>query len=123
MSKIMNFLKSLFSPEKDRRTLANQEGAYSRFTGKIAWGLNFARVENAWFKLVVVRKHKVIIWDKGSWIDGNWNMGYWHDGSWNMGYWCSGYWDKGTWRRGFDKMGLEHLENPSRWNLKKPALQ
>ena len=45
------------------------------------------------------------IWNDGTWIDGEWESGIWHDGQWEFGSWLDGTWEKGNWWDGTWKGG------------------
>ena len=72
--------------------VANKEGIYKYFTGKIDWKGTTGNVSGAIFEL----NSKGIIWYSGTWFNGTWSNGTWKDGQWHNGTWKNGNWYRGT---------------------------
>lgn len=107
MNKNVKIAKELIKLAKSlvaTQNIANQEGEYKNFTGKIDWkGIN-GKVINATFKLVTGMNYD-IIWERGTWFNGVWKNGYWKDGVWERGTWESTTIFGSTWKNGFWKDG------------------
>jgi hypothetical protein len=83
-------------PEKVR--IADTEGYYENFTGKILYGENLASVRDATFSLESGRIFWLGgVWEDGLWEDGVWEIGEWIAGFWQGGTWLDGIWHSGTW--------------------------
>ena len=89
--------------------IANQDGVYTNFTGKIDYYGTKAQVKNATFELSIL---EYIWWHKGTWINGTWNYGIWVTGTWEKGTWKDG-----TWFEGKDIKGKMHGkgDSPDKW--------
>ena len=65
---LLKVAKSLVSVD-----VADTEGWYRNFTGKIRWRNSKGTVKNATFAL----KEGNIFWEKGTWLGGEWGYGIW----------------------------------------------
>ena len=88
----------------DERNLANKPGKYENFTGKIEWkgewDGTFGTVENATFELKNSGNGYLIIWEDGTWKDGQMFKCDWKKGTWEKGTFIYGSWEGGTWKNG-----------------------
>lgn len=78
-------------------SMADSEGFYRNFTGRIEWGNNIGRVRRATFELT---PDFSVIFHEGTWLDGDWEDGEWLNGTWNKGTFNDGTWYGGTWIEG-----------------------
>ena len=92
---LIRLAKSLVAEE----SVADQEGKYKGFTGRIEWKGTSGSVENATFELVD-DSLCLVKWHGGTWNDGYWLSGAWENGMWKDGWWYNGTWHKGTWENG-----------------------
>ena len=98
--------------------MADKEGAYKNFTGKIDYRGVKADVEDADFSL----GQDIINFSKGTWKNGVWESGYfwngtWEDGTWKDGTWVRGTWKNCKWEKGYDWAGNCHDrgDSPDKW--------
>ena len=127
--------KKMITKCSDDNHVANHEGEYENFTGKINWKKIFGQVENATFEL---KNGEIqMVWKDGTWKQGEchnakfnggtWENGYadenifynvtWKDGVWENGCWKGGTWENGEWRKGIEPDHTEHGkgDSPDKW--------
>ncbi|GHS90553.1 hypothetical protein FACS1894139_10110 [Planctomycetales bacterium] len=99
--------------------LADADGQYRNFTGKIIYGDTVASVRDATFSLEEAKIYWLDgvwleglwedgVWEGGEWVFGFWYYGIWLGGVWHAGYWMDGDWFDGQWEFGVWKSGRRH---------------
>ena len=117
---LVRLAKSLVAEE-----VADKEGEYKDFTGKISWGNTQGSVQDATFELssggdpIIWKEGRWEdgTWAKGTWENGAWVKGTWKDGTWKGGTWFGGTWKGGDWEDGFDGRRKNHPagDSPDNW--------
>lgn len=116
--------------------IADKEGNYENFTGRIKWRYSNVKVKNASFELdyaydIIFHNGTIeggivedaysnyCIFKDGLWKEGHWHDGIFLDGEWQNGTFAGGIWEDGDWRGGFDKDGKWHSkdDSPDKWDI------
>ena len=68
---------------------------------KFNWMVN-AEIKNARLEIF----QDTLVWNGGTWYNGDWYFGVWRNGEWRYGNWQNGVWYNGSWINGAFNSGI-----------------